>query len=226
MSVTAIIQARMHSSRLPGKCLMDVAGVPLLKRVIDRVTEAKQVDLTVVATCTNGGEAIAGHCSEWDTPCVVSAKDHDVLGRFVEVCHQLQLRDDDLVVRVCGDNPLIRPDCIDELVERARQGGADYTGYWLPDRSPVIVRPTGYFAEVVKVKALRREDRVLRDDEPHREHVTRIMYLARTESVSVDEVPTPDWYIPGETPNTAIDTAEDLERVCELLREELSVWGD
>jgi spore coat polysaccharide biosynthesis protein SpsF len=212
MSVTAIIQARMYSSRLPGKCLMSVAGVPLLKRVIDRVGEAKRVGLTVVATCVPG-DTIAGHCSEWDTPCFVSAKEFDVLGRFVEVCHKLQLRDEDLVVRVCGDNPLIRPECIDQLVDEALASGAEYTGYVLADGTPAITRPTGYFAEVARVDALRALDQRLANA---REHVTAALIYQTRGTNECRWVDTPDWYT-ADTPNTAIDTAEDLQRVSELL---------
>ncbi|NLA80639.1 MAG: NTP transferase domain-containing protein, partial [Chloroflexi bacterium] len=68
--VVGIIQARMSSSRLPGKALLAIAGVPMLKRVVDRVRRASLVDKVVVATTSDASDdAIEEACKSWQVDC-------------------------------------------------------------------------------------------------------------------------------------------------------------
>lgn len=215
----AIIQARLESTRFPGKVLAEVAGKPLLLRVIERVKEAKLVDRVVVATPRNGGATIKGHCDEWGCECMVMPQpEDDVLARFVAVAEKC---DADLVVRVCGDNPMINPRGIDELIEAAIESGTDYTGYQTESGSPMILVPSGWFAEVVKSGALRRVDRELtKGIASIREDVTRWIYIAPpSRKYTCHWLPLPAWYVDNNLPNTAIDRPEDIEALEEWLSE-------
>lgn len=218
MTVTAIIQARMNSSRFPGKVLHDLAGKPVLKHVIDRVRQAETVEQIVVATAGPGCEAIVGHCEEWGVRSsqLYLLKEQDVLKRFVFA--SATLKPTDLIVRVCGDNPLIVPSSIDALVVKARETKADYAGYRNVNKQPMILYPTGYFAEVVTVAALWTANGELESDHPAREHVTQVIYASGNYHCAW--LPVPDWYWDDRCPpETAIDTPADLERVAELLEE-------
>jgi len=118
--VVAIIQARMGSTRLPGKVMMDIAGKPMLQHIIERVSRAKLVDEVVVAYPgreTNKGQLI-------DVAYVSGLKgmqlhgywgdENDLVGRYYFVAN---LMNAELVVRVCSDNPCIEPGEIDRLIE-------------------------------------------------------------------------------------------------------------
>jgi spore coat polysaccharide biosynthesis protein SpsF len=204
----AIIQARLNSSRFPGKVLEHVAGKPVLLHAIERVKKATLVDRVVVAALKNGGEdVIAGHCEDWGAECMLAPHpEDDVLGRVAWVAKKTKA---DLVVRVCGDNPMINPAGIDELLETAI---ADYTGYRDADGKPTILRPTGWFAEVVRAGALQRADREVPAGAPLREHVTAWMYQNERQYVC-HWVDLPAWYVDNDLPNTAIDLPEDIEEL-------------
>jgi len=215
----AIIQARMTSTRFPGKPLAEIAGKPMLKRVIDQVNQAKLVDYVVVAPPgSGGGEAIRGHCREWEAACMVSPhQEWDVLARVVSVAEQIA--DSNLVVRVCGDNPFVDPRGIDALIEASEKSGADYTGYQSEDGTPMITVPSGWFAEVVKLGALRRLDRMLeRRYSSARENVTEVLY-SDAAAKNCHWLPLPSWYVDNNLPNASIDRPEDIERLEEWLSE-------
>jgi spore coat polysaccharide biosynthesis protein SpsF len=208
----AVIQARLNSRRFPGKVLEDLAGVPVLKRVIDRVGQAEEIDRVVVATAQEGGRTIAGCCGEWETTCVISTGDEDdVVWRFVKVARHFKA---DRLVRVCGDNPLISPSAIDAL---CRAQPAEYIGYRFGDNTPAILQPTGYFAELVTADALSRADLELPQSSGHRPHVTSWMY--KSDRYGCRWLDLPDWYERGKHPDAAIDTPGDLDRVEALLTE-------
>jgi len=204
MNTVAIIQARLNSTRFPGKVLADLCGVPVLKRVIDQVRVAEMVDQIVVATLDS---VIHERCEEWNCRSFwwYAGDDSDVLRRFVDVGRAY---DADIIVRVCGDNPLVDPDYIDNLVDNA--GRADYCGYRYSDGAWAITKPSGYVAEVVRLDTLEKLDSMLSPADPQREHVTQGIYT-RPEMfrcVGVDTI---------ERESAAIDTPEDLERVAEMI---------
>ena len=209
--IYAIIQARLNSSRFPGKVLASIGGDTVLGQVVRRVRRIWAVDQIVVATHRNGGETIAGHCEALGVECFVhDGPENDVLRRFVAYLDSVKVASRDLVVRVCADSPLLDPLLADALIAAAMKSGADYTGYQI-DGPAAVLQPTGLVCEVVKVAALRHADESLADDEPMREHVTQIMYR-KPVHFRCHWLPMPAWYA-GE--HWAIDTPEDLERVGE-----------
>jgi spore coat polysaccharide biosynthesis protein SpsF len=109
----AIIQARMGSTRLPGKVLADIEGRPLLTRMIDRLSRARRLDDVAVATTVlPEDDAIAALCRERATPCIRGAA-VDVLDRYHQAAAELQA---EVIVRLTGDCPLIDPELVDLCV--------------------------------------------------------------------------------------------------------------
>jgi spore coat polysaccharide biosynthesis protein SpsF len=159
----AIIQARMSSSRLPRKVVLDIHGKCLLERVIGQVRRASRVDEIIVATSTVADDDIvAGIAARLTIPCFRGSLT-DVRSRFVAVAEQFNAT---IVVRVTADNPLTEPTYIDALVDALHDNaGADYA-MMAKERIP-----DGSGAEAYRAKALQA---TLTSDESDysREHVT------------------------------------------------------
>lgn len=110
----AIVQARMASSRLPGKILLDIGGQPMLVWVVERTRRAQTVDEVVVATTTDAcDEPVAALCQARGYPCYRGSA-FDVLDRYYQAARQRQA---EIVVRITADCPLIDPDLIDQAVK-------------------------------------------------------------------------------------------------------------
>src|SRR5882762_11846206 len=113
--VVAIIQARMGSSRLPGKSLAEIEKSSMLWHVIDRVKRAKLIDRVVVATSVSrSDDAIETFCRGLGVRCY-RGSENDVLDRF---CSAARAEKAAQVVRITADCPLIDPEIIDRSEER------------------------------------------------------------------------------------------------------------
>jgi spore coat polysaccharide biosynthesis protein SpsF len=113
MTVGAIIQARMGSSRLPGKALLDIAGRSMLARVVDRARRARTFDRIIVATTTKAqDDPVAEHGRALSVD-VYRGDEDDVLDRYYQAATQHRL---DVIVRITSDCPLLDPDLADEVV--------------------------------------------------------------------------------------------------------------
>ncbi len=118
MKTAAFIQARMGSTRLPGKVLVDIAGQPALLRIVNRVRAAELVDTVVVLTSTSpDDDQIAELCAAAGVE-FLRGSEQDVLGRFALAARAY---DPDRVVRITGDCPLIDPAVIDDMVALLEQ---------------------------------------------------------------------------------------------------------
>lgn len=173
MHTLAIIQARMGSTRLPGKVLAEVNGRPLLWYVIRRVQLAKRVDQVVVAIPDDDPADldIAALCATWDVPCV-AGPGADVLSRFLAVARAWQPRPD-VLVRITADCPLIDPDVIDAVLSLFGRDPENvaYASNILPART----FPDGLDVEAFPLSTLERLD-ALAGDLTDREHVTSYLH--------------------------------------------------
>lgn len=152
MRIVAIIQARMSSSRLPGKVLLDLAGQPMLVRVIERVRRAKTVDEVVVATTTDPtDDPIEALCCERGYA-IYRGSMFDVLDRFYGAARQSNAQ---VIVRITADCPVIDPAVIDQTVSTLLTSGADFVANRLP---PPWKRtwPIGLDTEVCRFAGLER----------------------------------------------------------------------
>jgi spore coat polysaccharide biosynthesis protein SpsF (cytidylyltransferase family) len=129
LSTTSIVQARMASSRLPGKVLLDIAGQPMLVRVVERARRARRVSQTVVATTLDASDdPVERLCEERGYPCFRGSA-HDVLDRYYQAARQFGAQ---IVVRITADCPVIDPVLIDEVVV-ALLGEEVMSGQWAVD---------------------------------------------------------------------------------------------
>jgi spore coat polysaccharide biosynthesis protein SpsF len=167
MNTLAIIQARMGSTRLPGKVLLDLGGATVLARVVRRLERSQQISQIVVATTTaRADEAIVNECERLRVSSF-RGSEGDVLDRYYQAA---RLYSADTVVRITADCPLIDPALVDETIRVFKDGRADYASDVLPR-----TYPRGLDSEVFTSVALERAWREAR--EPHeKEHVTPYLY--------------------------------------------------
>lgn len=148
--VITIIQARMSSTRLPGKVLLDLGGRPSLERMIERVKRAKRVNETVIATTTEASDDPIVEMGRRIQAPVFRGSLPDVLDRYYQcaLAHNAEI-----VVRLTGDCPLIDPDLIDDVVNALQEQQADFACNRLP---PPFTRtyPIGLDVEACTFAAL------------------------------------------------------------------------
>src|SRR5437588_6538723 len=114
MKRVAIIQARMGSTRLPGKILADVGGETMLARVVARCRRAPLLDEIIVATTTGpADDATVAECRRLEVA-VFRGDANDVLERFYRAANYYSA---DVIVRITSDCPLLQPEIIDQVVE-------------------------------------------------------------------------------------------------------------
>jgi spore coat polysaccharide biosynthesis protein SpsF len=205
MKTIAIIQARMSSTRLPGKVLADVAGRPLLAHLLERAARAETLDSTVIATTVGPlDDPIEELCRRREVPCFRGSEE-DVLDRYHRAATAFG---GDVIVRLTADCPVLDPAVIDQTVRYYLDGEFDYVSNAL---KPTF--PNGLDAEVFSFAALDRawREAALRSE---REHVTPYIWkhpeLFRLGSVEHDaDLSAFRW---------TVDEPEDLELVREFYR--------
>jgi spore coat polysaccharide biosynthesis protein SpsF len=201
--VVAIVQARMSSTRLPGKVLMDIAGMSMLGRTIRRVSRARLVTQVVVATTTEESDnPLIKHCETngWK---YFRGSQEDVLDRY----HSAALAfNADTIVRITSDCPLIDPIIVDAVLEEyfRLEDEVDYLSNMLPRRT----YPRGLDTEAFAFSAL--ELAWKQDTDPSlREHVTQ--YIVRHPEIFRIRGIMND--IDYSAMRWTVDTAEDLRFV-------------
>lgn len=158
-----IIQARMTSSRLPGKVLMDLGGKPALELMISRLKQCTRVSEIVVATTSNQtDDAVASLCESLQISCI-RGDEFDVLGRM---CIAADMHPADYYVRLTADCPFADPSIVDRVIGDTQARNAEYGSNILPR-----TYPDGLDVEVVSVNLLHEcaKNAVTKRD---REHVT------------------------------------------------------
>lgn len=162
--ITAIIQARISSTRLPRKVLLPLGGKTVLENVVERTRKARLVKDAIVATSQEeSDDEIAALCKKKHIPCFRGSLE-DVLDRYYQCAKTFSLEH---ICRVTADCPLIDPEIIDKAAKTYLEGKYDYvsTSY------PVSTYPDGLDTEIVSFEALEkawREAKLVSE----REHVT------------------------------------------------------
>ena len=204
----AIIQARMGSSRLPGKVMLDINGRPMLDWVITRARRAKLVDDVAVATTTDvSDDPIEAYCKAQGVP-VYRGDVFDVLDRYYQAARAFHA---DTIVRLTADCPLLDPYVVDQTVRRFYADGADFAANRLP---PPFKRtfPIGLDTEVCSFAALERAWKEA-NQKYQREHVMPYLY-DEDGRFKVVVVNNPEDF--GDQRWT-VDTPEDLEFVRQVV---------
>ncbi len=170
-NIVAIIQARMASSRLPGKVLQEIGGQPMLVQVVERARRAETISAVVVATTTDASDDPIEALCKSRGYAVSRGSQFDVLDRYYQAAKQMRA---DVVVRITADCPVIDPSVIDHTVREFLRTGVDFAANRLP---PPWQRtyPIGLDTEVAGFANLERAWQEAK--EPHeREHVMPYFY--------------------------------------------------
>lgn len=168
-----IIQARMTSTRLPGKVMMKVMGRPLLDYQLERIRRVRNADLFVVATTNNRTDDIISEYCKKNEVNVFRGSEHDVLSRYFQAAMEYSI---DNIVRVTADCPVIDPKLIEDLIAcftNKRRESVDYV-------SNILERtyPRGMDCEIFSFNVLKMINEEALDDYS-REHVTPYIYNNR-----------------------------------------------
>lgn len=165
--VVAIIQARMGSTRLPGKVLKELGGETVLAQVISRIRNCRHLSELIVATSVDpADDVIVQECNRLGAR-VFRGDQHDVLDRYYQATREVGA---EVIVRITADCPLIDPTVSDQTIAAFLQAAPDYA-------SNVLQRtfPRGLDTEVMTTDALQHAWSEARS--PHeREHVTPFLY--------------------------------------------------
>jgi len=183
-STVAIIQARMGSSRLPGKMMMELAGTPIIEWVVRRVQGAALLDDIIVATSDADIDDDLALIAKNLGVQVFRGSEANVLDRFIKAAEYCEA---DTIVRICADNPLIDPGEIDRLIKFYNSESFDYvcnhqnrlgSGY-----------ADGFGAEIFGFLALNKIASMDLSDR-HKEHVT-LYFWDNANQTSIRSLPAP-----------------------------------
>lgn len=207
MRVGAVIQARMGSTRLPGKVLRDIEGQPMLARVVDRTRRARTLNEVIVATTTRDQDDVLAAYASSLPVAVFRGDEDDVLDRYYQAAKHHAL---DVVVRVTSDCPLLDPGLVDQVVLPLldEASGVEFSANIL-DRA----FPRGLDVEAASAAALARVWAGARAPH-HRAHTFAYVYDHR-EDFSTVSITDP---VDRSDHRWTVDTMEDLSLVREIYR--------
>ncbi len=206
MNIGIIIQARMGSTRLPGKVLKQFYGSKtLLETVLDNLHKVKNAKV-IVATSENANNDELEHFLKAKNEIVFRGSETDVLERFIKAAEANEV---DGIVRICSDNPFMDWHGVAQLVEKSQTSNADYIGFRIND-TPSILTHFGFWGEFVTLKALKKVYSTTETGTPAHEHVTYHVYKNPTE-YKCEWIECPDYLQGRDDIRLTIDTPEDMQ---------------
>ena len=168
--IKAIIPARMTSSRLPGKMMLDIAGKPNLQRVIERTQSSQLIDGVVIAFTTNKeDDCLEEFCITHNYE-YFRGSENDVLDRIIKAA---RITNTDVVVELTSDCPLIWYRHIDYLIDWHMQ---DYPNFDMTTNIEKRTFPRGFDIRIVNIESLERSQTEISND-VDRQHALTFMYL-------------------------------------------------
>tara|TARA_Y100001970_G_C14150553_1_gene812438 strand:- start:730 stop:1434 length:705 start_codon:yes stop_codon:yes gene_type:complete len=153
----------MDSSRLPGKVLMDVNGIPMLKFLIERLKVVQSINEIVIATTTNPADDVLVKFAEKEKIKYYRGSEDDVLGRVIEAAESVKA---DIIVEITGDCPIIDPQIVEQTIRIFLNNKVEYVG-----NAHVRSYPDGMDTQVFKLETL-KNSASLTNNPLDREHVT------------------------------------------------------
>lgn len=203
-TIEVIVQARMGSTRLPGKVMMDLCGKPVLWHVLERIKQCELIsDFAVATTTLPQDDAISDFLSGIGVKCF-RGDEKDVLSRFY---HAALVYPADAIVRVTADCPLIDPNIIDRVIGRFLSSPCGYASNTGEKRT----FPRGLDCEIFTFSLLELAFHEA-DEDYEREHVTPFMYLKQKSIVTLENK-----YNYSDMRWT-LDTTEDFQLIREIYR--------
>lgn len=212
----ATIEARMTSSRLPGKVLMPVGGKPLLQILIERLQRVQRLDGIVVATTVKATDTPIVALAESLGVEVFRGSEQDVLGR---ICEALRSSRADVCVEITADCPLIDPNIVDEVLTEFLKTRATHP--YVSNSDPYRAVPAGLDVQVFSAEALYQLEAET-SDPLDREHVSYGFYRPESGERWKPRFIVHDTCHGGEDLLVTLDYLEDYELIKQL-HEDLSL---
>lgn len=211
MNIGIIIQARMGSSRLPGKILRKFYNdKTLLETLLDSLHKIDGVKVVVATSVSENNDELEVFLRQ-KGEIVFRGSENDVLERFIQAAEKNNI---DGIVRICSDNPFMDWKGVDELVKKARLSNADYIGYKV-NNTPSILTHFGFWGEFVTLNALKRVFYSTEVGSPAHEHVTYHVYKNPSE-YCCEWLDAPDFVQKREDIRLTIDTFDDFQNAVKV----------
>lgn len=206
MNIGIIIQARMGSTRLPGKILKQFYGEKtLLEILLDNLHKVKGAKVVVATSANENNDQLESFLKQ-KGELVFRGSENDVLDRFIKAA---EVNNMDGIIRICSDNPFMDWQGVAVLVDMAKTKDADYIGYRINDK-PSILTHFGFWGEFVKLEALKRVAETTDVNTPAHEHVTYHIYNHPYE-YKCEWIQCPEFLQGRDDIRLTIDTPDDLE---------------
>jgi 3-deoxy-manno-octulosonate cytidylyltransferase (CMP-KDO synthetase) len=234
--IIALIPSRMESSRLPGKPLLDICGIPMVVHVARRAMLSTRIDQVVV--CTDSIEILLA-CEQYDIDVCLTRSGHlNGTERIAEACESLQVNNEDIIIDVQGDEPFVKSEYIEQVAD------------FLIDSKYGCVVPyqlMDEYGNINRVKIVNSGDRVIffsRSDVPNyfgdmqkplKKHLSVIGFrlptlrafaaarstpledIERIELMRLVELGEPIGTFPQEGSSLSVDTPEDYRLACRMM---------
>ena len=208
MNIVATVQARMGSTRLPGKVLKKVCGKPLLQYQIERIRRSRLVDQIVIATTINPKDDEIVKLASKLGVSVYRGSEDDVLGRIVGL---LQTYEVDLHVELIGDSPLTDPQIVDEIIGVYLKNAPFYD---YVSNGTEVTYPAGVEVNVYPARVLIEAEKNVPADSSSREHVD--IHICKNDRYRCLCVKAPDYFHNPEI-FLEIDTEKDFQMMSAVI---------
>lgn len=205
MNIGIILQARLGSTRLPGKILKDFfREKTLLETVISNLQKVKNAKIIVATSVNPNNDKLESFLKERDIT-VFRGSEDDVLSRFIGAAEENNIEG---IVRICSDNPFLDWHGVETLIDKAKNSEADYIGYRI-NNTPSIKTHFGFWGEFVKLDALKRVAATT-DDKAAHEHVTIHLYT-HPDEYKCEWIECPSFLQGRNDIRLTVDNPEDFE---------------
>ena len=202
MIIDIIVQARLGSTRLPGKVLMPIMGRPMIEYTIESLQRSRR---NLIVVIPRADKALARALRSPSFPCLLGSE-KDVASRFVEAVERYS---PDAFVRICGDSPLIDWRLVNSMAETMQETRAD-----------IVSNVGGGFPHGQQIEIINTEFFLACRDRLDREHVTSTLYDLTENKHMIFAKP------PSIEPSLVVDTREDFDRVSRIIeRADGRPWG-
>lgn len=205
MKYGIIMQARMGSTRLPGKILKQFyGGKSLIETILDNLHKVADAKVIVASSVNKNNDELETFLQERGE-LVFRGSEDDVLERFI---HAAEVNNVEGIIRICSDNPFMDWHGVQQLLEKASKSDADYIGFRVND-TPSILTHFGFWGEYVTLKALKQVYQTTEPGTPAHEHVTIHIYK-HSDEYKCEWIEAPDFVQNRTDIRLTIDTPEDL----------------
>ena len=211
MNIGIIIQARMGSTRLPGKILKPFyGGKTLLETLLENLHKVNGVKVIVATSVNKNNDQLESFLRERNE-LVYRGSENDVLDRFIKAAEENNVEG---IVRICSDNPFMDWHGVAKLVEKAKTSDADYIGFRINEK-PSILTHFGFWGEYVTLNASKRVYSTTDLGTPDHEHVTFHVYK-HPEEYKCEWIAGPDFLEGRDDIRLTIDTPDDLQNAVKV----------